>query len=136
MPAGPRAYRSQLRAFGPVAALLIPAMLGVAALISLHGSTSAGRGVGGFVLAVFAAPALLVAGVPLRSGTGLYIGAVAASAVMWLLLGTLASRRATRRPVATWRNFWHEFAWLLAGVWAGVGVGLLAANLLLGQSVV
>jgi hypothetical protein len=116
--------------------LAIPAALGAAALVVLHGSTSTGRGLSGFVLAVLAAPALLVAGAPLRSGTSVYVGAVAASGVMWLILGALAGRRATRRPAATWRNFWHEFAWMLAGVWAGVVVGLLATNLMLGQNLV
>ncbi len=134
VPLGPRAYRYRLRTLGPLAALVIPACIGLGATVALHGSTSTARGVGGFVLAVLAAPALLVAGAPLRSGTGLYLAAAIASALLWMALGAVAAHRATRRPVATWRDFWHEFAWLMAGVWAGVVVGLLAANLILGQA--
>ena len=102
-------------------------------LVLHRGSTSAARGIGGFALAVLAAPGLLVAGVPLRGGAGLYAVAAAGSALLWMLLGAIAARRATRSPVATWRDFWREWLWLALAVWVGVGLSLVAANFLLGR---
>ena len=135
VPAGPRAYRARIRTVGPFLALLPPAALGVVSWLMLHDSDSVGRGLGGFVAAVFAAPLLPVVGAPLRSGGGLYVLAAVASAVVWLLVGVVASRRATRTPVATWRNFWTEWAWMASGVWAGVALSLVASNLVLGRAV-
>lgn len=134
VPAGPRAYRTTLRTRGPLVALLVPAVCAAAGLGLLQGSSSTVRGVGGFLLTVLAAPALLVLGAPLRSGSGLYLAAGVASAVLWLLLGALASRRATRRPVASWRDFWREYLWLLGGCWVGVVLALAATNVVLGTT--
>jgi hypothetical protein len=132
VPAGPRDYRRRLRVFGPLLALVPSAGLGAAALALLHGSTSTARGVAGFVLAALAAPGVLVAGAPLReAGAAVPLG-VMGSALGWLLLGVLASRRATRRPAASWRDFWQELAWPAAGVWAGTVLGLVAVGLLVG----
>jgi hypothetical protein len=134
VPAGPRAYRARIRAVGPLVGLVPPAVLGLVAWLMLHDSESASRGIGGFVAATFAAPLLPVAGAPMRAGGGLYVAAAAASVVLWLVIGTVASRRATRVPVATWRNFWTEWAWLAAGTWGGVVVALVASNLVLGRA--
>ena len=131
---GPRAYRARVRAVGPFVAMLVPGLLGILSLLLLHGNTSAGRGVSGFGAAVLAAPALLVLGAPLRSGTGTYLAAIVASAALWFVLGVIAARRATRRPAASWRDFWAECAWLTAGVWAGVVVSLFATNVVLGNA--
>jgi hypothetical protein len=132
---GPRAYRQRIRAAGPFVALLAPALLGVSGALLLRGNTaSAARGVGGFVLAVLAAPGLLVAGVPLRHGNAVLLGAVLASALMWFVLGVVASRRATAMPVCSWRDFWREHLWLAAGVWLGVLGAGLAANLVMGRA--
>lgn len=133
VPAGPRAYRGRIRSLGPLAGLLPAAVLGGLGLVLHRGSTSAARGIGGFALAVLAAPGLLVAGVPLRGGAGLYAVAAAGSALLWMLLGAIAARRATRSPVATWRDFWREWLWLALAVWVGVGLSLVAANFLLGR---
>jgi len=84
--------------------------------------------------AVFAAPGLLVAGVPLRSGRAVYLVAVAGSAVLWMLIGAIAARRATRLPVASWRDFWREYLWLALGVWLGVVAALIAVNLVFGRA--
>ncbi len=134
VPLGPRAYRTKLRASGPFVALVPPGVLGVLALLLLRGHTSLVRGVAGFLTAVLAAPGLLVAGVPLRSGRAVYLGAVVGSAVLWMVLGAIAARRATRLPVASWRDFWREYLWLAVGVWLGVVVALIAVNLVFGRA--
>lgn len=129
---GPRAYRRQIRRFGPLVALLAPAALGAIALLLLRNNTSTVRGVLGFLTAVLAAPGLLVGGAPMKGGTGLYLAAAAASGVLWLLIGIAASARATRRPAATWGDYWKEYLWLAGAVWLGVIGALVAANLILG----
>jgi hypothetical protein len=134
VPQGPRAYRNQIRRLGPIAAVLPAGALGLLAWLLVKGSESATRGIPGFGLAVLAAPTLLVVGIPMRSGTGRYVLAGATSALLWLLLGFAAARRATRRPAATWRDFWREFAWLAGGVWLGVVLALVAADLVLGRA--
>jgi hypothetical protein len=108
--------------------------LGVVSLLLLRSHTSLVRGVAGFLTAVLAAPGLLVAGVPLRSGRGVYLAAVVGSAVLWMLIGAIAARRATRVPVASWRDFWREYLWLAIGVWLGVVVALVAVNLVFGRA--
>jgi hypothetical protein len=134
VPLGPRAYRSKLRGSGPIVALVPPAVLGVFSLVLLRGHTSLVRGVAGFLTAVCAAPGLLVAGAPLRSGRNVYLGAVAGSAVLWMLVGAIAARRATRLPAASWRDYWREYLWLAVGVWLGVVVALTAVNLIFGRA--
>jgi len=135
VPSGPRAYRARIRTLGPFVALAPPALLGLLGWLMLHDNRSVSRGLGGFAATLFAAPLLPVAGAPMRSGTGIYALAAAASVVAWLLTGLVASRRATRLPVATWRNFWKEWAWLAGGVWIGVLIALVASNLVLGRAV-
>ena len=134
VPGGPREYRNRIRALGPLASLAPPAVMGLLALLLLNGSTSAGRGLPGFLLAILAAPALLVFGVPLTSGAGTYLAAALLSAVLWLAIGVVASRRATRSPAPRWSDFWREWAWPAAGVWLGVVVALLVADLALGKA--
>jgi hypothetical protein len=134
VPMGPRAYRSKLRSSGPLVALLPPGLLGVVSLLLLRGHTSIVRGVAGFVTAILAAPGLLVAGAPLRSGRGVYLGAVVGSALMWMIVGVIAARRATQIPVASWRDYWREYIWLAAGVWLGVVVALGVVNLIFGRA--
>ena len=134
VPLGPRAYRSKLRGSGPFVALIPPGLLGAISLLLLRGHTSLVRGIGGFLTAVLAAPGLLVAGAPLRSGQKVYLGAVVGSAVMWMIVGAISARRATRLPAASWRDFWHEYVWLAAGVWLGVVVALGAVNLVFGRA--
>jgi len=134
VPGGPRHYRTRIRSLGPIVGLIPPAILGVLALLLLNGSTGAARGVTGFGLALFAAPGLLFVGAPLSTGSGVYLLAIAASAVLWLAIGVVAARRATRSPAPTWRDFWREWAWPAAGVWLGVIVALLVADLVLGKA--
>jgi hypothetical protein len=111
-----------------------PALLGAISLVLLRGHTSFVRGIAGFLTAVFAAPGLLVAGVPLRSGGGVYMAAIGGSAALWMLIGLAASRRATQIPVASWRDYWREYLWLAAGVWLGVIAALGTVNLVFGRA--
>jgi hypothetical protein len=134
VPMGPRAYRSKLRSSGPIVALLPPGLLGVVSLLLLRGHTSIVRGVAGFLTAILAAPGLLVAGAPLRSGRSVYVGAVVGSALLWMIVGVIAARRATRIPAASWRDYWREYIWLAAGVWLGVVVALGVVNLIFGRA--
>lgn len=134
VPQGPRAYRQRLQGLGPFIGLLPPALLGAVGWVLLQSPSSTAKGVGGFALAVFAAPGLLVAGVPLSSGARTYLLAAVGSAVMWFVLGVIASRRATRRPVCSWRDFWREWMWLAVGVWVGVIAALVGTNLVMGRA--
>ena len=117
-------------------ALAPPAAMGAVAWLLLRGNESTLRGVLGFLLGVLAAPVLLVAGVPLEGSTAVYVVSVAGSAALWLLIGLAASRRATRTPVASWRDYWREYLWLAGGVWLGTIGALVAANLVLGRTLV
>lgn len=128
--------RQRIRRRGPFVALVVPAALGVAALIVLRGSTSTGTGVGGFALSLMAAPLLPAFGAPLRTGSGAVTGAVVASAALWFVLGSFAARRSTRSVDAGWGRFWGEFLWLSACVWMGAVLAEVAANLVLGRILV
>lgn len=123
---GPFWYRSRLRRWGPLLGLVIPGVLGAIAFAALRLSESAWSGAVGLIGGVFAAPCLLLVGAPFGERS-LYPVAVVASAVLWLLIGFLASRRATRHPMATWPDFWRHYAWLAGGVWVGCAVALGAA---------
>ena len=89
----------------------------------------------GLIGGYYSAPALLAVGAPFAD-RGLYPIAAAASALMWLLIGVLASRRATRNPMASWGDFWRHYLWMLFGVWVGVTVALAIATVSLGNAVV
>jgi hypothetical protein len=119
--------------WGPFLALIAPAVVGAVAYFSLQWSDTAWSGAVGLIFGVFAAPALLAAGAPFGD-RDLYPLAIAASAVLWLLIGVLASRRATRNPMATWADFWRHYAWLCAGVWLGAGTALAIAAYSIGDS--
>ncbi|HRE03600.1 MAG TPA: hypothetical protein PLV68_20050 [Ilumatobacteraceae bacterium] len=135
VPQGPRAFRYRIRRLGPLLSLLPALVLGVGAVVALQDNTSTTRGVGGFAAAVLAAPGLLAAGIPLTSGTGRLAAGIGASAIAWMVIGAIAARRATRSPVARWRDFWREWMWFALGVWIGVGGALLVAQLALGSLV-
>ncbi|MCU0261548.1 MAG: hypothetical protein MUE78_11055 [Ilumatobacteraceae bacterium] len=130
---GPRWYRSRIRSLGPLAALVPPALLGALAWWVLRSSEGRTSGLFGLVAGVIAAPGLLVAGAPF-SDDATYRIAVLASAGMWLLLGLVASRRATRSPVATWRDFWREYSLVALGVALGAISALIASTAVLGEA--
>ena len=122
-----------MRTWGPLAALIVPAIVGAIAYLSLHLFDTAWSGAVGLIGGVLAAPALLAAGAPFGD-RGLYPLAVAASTLLWLLVGFLAARRATRNPMATWSDFWRHYAWMCAGVWVGAALALVVAALSISDS--
>ncbi len=130
---GPRWYRSRIRVRGPFAALIVPGIVGFIAYFSLQLFDTTWSGVVGLVGGVFAAPVLLLVGAPF-SDRGSYPLAVLASAVLWMAVGLLAAMRATRNPLADWREFWKQFVPLLLGLWAGVLVALLLATVAIGDT--
>lgn len=89
----------------------------------------------GLVSGVSAAPGLLVAGAPLADD-GRYPIAVLASVPLWLVLGLIASRRATRSPIAAWRDYGRELLWLTISVVLGACAALIAATSILGESLI
>lgn len=92
-------------------------------------------GLFGLLGGVVAAPGLLVAGAPFGDESS-YPIAIAASAPMWIVLGAVAARRATRLPIADWADFWREYAWLAIAVAVGAVAALVGASALLGESLV
>jgi hypothetical protein len=87
------------------------------------------------VAGVSAAPGLLIAGAPF-SDNARYPMAVLASVPLWLVLGLIASRRATSTAVASWRDYWRELLALTLAVVIGAIVALVATTAILGESLV
>ncbi|MFZ9795684.1 MAG: hypothetical protein ACO3D8_05375 [Ilumatobacteraceae bacterium] len=112
VPGGVVAYRSELRRKGGVYAVagagIVAALGGV--LMLLPGRVT---GVVGFALIVAACPLLVAFGVPITSSVGTIAIGVALSLVSWLVLGQWAAYRATKRPVADWRD-WRSVMWPLS----------------------
>jgi hypothetical protein len=130
---GPFWYRSRIRRLGPFAGLIVPATLGLIAIVVLRFFDGAWSGAVGLIAGVCAAPGLLVVGAPFGDSSH-YPLAIAGSAVMWMLVGLLASRRCTRNPMATWTDYWRQFFGLCAGIWLGCCAALLVAAMVVGQS--
>lgn len=132
---GPRWFRTEIRHKGPFAALIVPFVLGVIALVCLRVFDSKITGQLGIVAAFCAAPALPMMGSPFSS-TQVHPLAIGGSAVIWLVVGYLAARRATRDPMADWSDYWRNYRWLAGGIWVGCLVTLavirfgVGANLL------
>ena len=114
---------------------MIPGILGAIAYFSLQMSDAAWSGPVGLIGGYYSSPALLAIGAPFADRSVYPIAAIA-SALMWLLVGVLASRRATRNPMATWSDFWRHYAWMLCGIWVGVTVALAIATVRIGRDVV
>lgn len=137
MPDGPLAYRHRLRWFGPLMALAAPLGALVLAAYVASGTDATGKGLAlkgaaVFALTLCALPTALLAGIPWNGGGDRYLLAVASSILVWLVIGAIAGQLATRTAVATWRDWWREYAMLAAGVWAGVIVALGIVALALG----
>ncbi|MFP5488935.1 MAG: hypothetical protein ACLGHQ_11590 [Acidimicrobiia bacterium] len=111
------------------------AVFGGTALLALRLGDGRLSGLIGLIGGVTAAPGLLVAGAPLASSDH-YPLAVLASVPLWLLLGFVASRRATTHVVASWRDYWRELLFLTVGVFLGALAALIAATQILGESLI
>jgi hypothetical protein len=129
---GPQWYRARIRRLGPVLALIVPAVLGLVAVAALALFDGRASGWTGLILGVCAAPGLLAIGVPFAS-TSTYPVGIAISAVLWLAVGYVAARIATRNPVASFTDFWRAYRWLAIGVWIGVLAALAGSSLILGR---
>lgn len=130
---GPRWYRARIRGWGPFLALIPPGVVGAIAWSALRYSETAWSGAVGLIGGVLAAPVLLFVGAPFGD-RDLYPLAIAASGLVWMLVGWLAARRATRNPMATWGAFWQHYGWMLCGIWVGAGAALAIATYSLGDS--
>lgn len=111
------------------------AVMGAIAILAGRAGTGRSSGLLELLGGVSAAPGLLVAGAPFADSSR-YPLAVLASVPLWLALGFLASRRATRRAVASWRDYWRELTWLTVGVVLGAVGALIAATAILGESLI
>jgi hypothetical protein len=116
-----------------LSAVVPPGILGVVAWCLLAWFEGRWTSMIGLFGAVIAAPGLLVAGAPFGTDEH-YRLAVLASIPLWLVLGFVASRRATRSPIATWADYWREYAWMSAGVAAGAIGSLVVASAVLGEA--
>jgi len=135
VPEGPRWYRSRIRRLGPLFGLVPMIVIGAVAWLALRLGEGRTSGMIGLAGGAIAAPGLLVAGAPFSSSDG-YALAVMASVPLWLLLGFVAARRATRSPIATWASYGKELLWLTVAVGVGAGIALGGAALSLGESLV
>lgn len=104
-------------------------------MISLRVGDGRSSGLIGLLSGVSAAPGLLVAGAPFADDSR-YQVAILASIPLWILLGVIASQRATNRSLASWRDYVRELIWLTIGVVMGAGAALVAAVAVLGESLV
>lgn len=105
--------------------------MGALALALLNLFESYATGMTGLVFGFFAAPALPAVGAPFSSSS-LYPLAIGISAALWLMLGLVAARRATRDPMATWSDYWRNYWWLAGGVWLGAGIAMFVARFVVG----
>lgn len=130
VPAGPLAYHRRLRMFGPIAGMFPPTVIVVATYL-LRPVMECDLGACGrqvvtsWILPALSLPTAVLWGLPIEGGTSRIIGVIATSALAWLLVGVVATARATRSLVATWRDWWREYLWIGVFVWAGVGLGLV-----------
>jgi hypothetical protein len=133
--AGPRWYRTRIRVLGPLLGLVPMAVLGAIAWCSLRFADGRTSGLLALLAGVSAAPVLLFVGAPFADDSQ-YPMAILASVPLWLVLGFVASRRATRSTVASWRDFWREMTLLTIAVVLGAIVALAAATKILDESLV
>jgi hypothetical protein len=111
------------------------AILGAIALVSLEVGDGRVSGLIGLLAGTAAAPGLLVAGAPFGDDAQ-YPMAVLASVPLWLVLGWVAARRATRRPIATWGDYARELAYLTLAVILGAVIALVVAASLVSEALI
>lgn len=132
LPDGWGDHRRRVRRRGAFAALMLPAMAGVAAAILLWSGAGGWSGLTGLALAVAAAPLLPMAGVPATADPSRVMVGGTASAVLWLVLGAVAARRATRTPGASWPEWRRDYTRLALGAVVGGWASLLLAAMVVG----
>ncbi len=132
VPDGLTSHRRRVRTWGALAGLVPPGILAAAGALLLWNSSSAVRGLTGFVLLVFGAPVLPLLGVPAEGGSTRYLIAAVTSVVLWLVIGWVAGRRASRLPVAGWAEWRREYFPLAIGVWIGASAALIIAGTMVG----
>lgn len=132
MPDGLATHRRRVRSLGAFAGLVPPGVLAAIGGALLWGSNTGARGLPGFVLLVLAAPVLPLVGVPAEGDPTRYLLATGTSALLWLAIGWVAARRATRLPVAGWAEWRREFFPLAIGVWVGAIAALVIAGSMVG----
>ena len=112
IPGGVIAYRTELRRKGGIYALGGAAMVAAVGglLLLLPGRIA---GVAGFALIIAACPVLVALGIPIATGVSTIAIGVALSLALWCGLGQWAAHRATKRPIADWRDWWSVM-WPLA----------------------
>ena len=125
----------RIRLFGPVMGMVPMAVLGAVSWLALRIGDGRTSGLLALVAGVSAAPGLLFVGAPFADDAK-YPMAILASMPLWLVLGLIASRRATRSTVASWRDFWREMTYLTVAVVIGAIVALAAATKILDESLV
>ena len=116
-------------------ALVIPGVVGLIAYASLRLLESAWSGAVGLIGGVMAAPGLLFVGAPFGERSS-YPWAVFGSAILWMLVGLVAARRATRNPLANWSDYWRHYLVMLGGIWVGAGIALAIAAATVGDSLI
>lgn len=131
--AGPRWYRRRIRVIGPILGLIPMALLGGLSMLVLRIGDGPTSGAIGLIAGSAAAPGLLVAGAPFADESTFPL-AIAASVPLWIVLGWVAARRATKRPVASWWDFGRELFWLSSAVVIGAIVAVVVAAAIVGQS--
>ena len=131
VPDGIIAHRTMLRHRGGAVAVfasLLLAILGLV-LVALPGTLT---GVIGFLLLVAAVPVLPIVGVPAVSATSSYVLATVASCALWFAVCHLSSRKATRRAIASWPEWFREYRPLALGIWIGALLALGVSAIVLG----
>jgi len=132
VPDGVVYHRFIVRKFGPYLAVSISAAIGILSALLLIGSTSAMRGVLGFILAIIAIPTLPLFGVPVMGGTVRWLLAIVSSGFIWAFVGHIAAQRSTNRTISSWPEWRREWTRLSVGVWVGAMFGLAVAAIALG----
>lgn len=124
VPGGAVAYRQELRrksgAYAVAGAAAI-ALLGML-LIALPGRLT---GLLGFVLIIAACPLLVAFGIPLTVSVGSVALGVLLSFALWFGLAQWAAHRATRAPIADWRDWWRMLWPLVLAMALGGGGGFV-----------
>jgi hypothetical protein len=130
---GPVAYRLALRRLGPVMALAVPGAMAAVGYVVWTGSSGIRPALIVWFLGALAMPTAVLVGLPLFTTTTTLWAAALTSVIVWALLGRYAARRATRSPVASWRDWWREFVALTVAMWAGIGAGLFTMAFVLSR---